>query len=358
MYLKKNFFSLKKTYIFFFITVLFINLSTSDVKSSIFRVNDIEIEEPFETNFNKEQVIDKSFKNAFDQLIKMTVATNQIGKLKNVRISEIKNLIDSFNIKDEKFVQNSYFAKFEVNFNKQNTLLFFEKKNIFPSIPNKKDILILPILIDTEKNSVNLFNQNPFFNEWEKESKKYHLLNYILPTEDIDVINIINKNLNNLEEYNFEQIISKYDFDEYVVSLIYKDKDNYKVFSKIKIKNNVKIYSNTYKNINISQNESLNKLISEMKNTYEDIWKLDNQINRSVKLPINISISSKDYKKTIEFNNFLKNTELVYDFYIKDFNNKKLNYKIIFNGSPKQFLDIVKSNNINVDTNQQSWEIN
>ena len=99
MYLKKNFFSLKKTYIFFFITVLFINLSTSDVKSSIFRVNDIEIEEPFETNFNKEQVIDKSFKNAFDQLIKMTVATNQIGKLKNVRISEIKNLIDSFNIK-------------------------------------------------------------------------------------------------------------------------------------------------------------------------------------------------------------------------------------------------------------------
>ena len=213
-------------------------------------------------------------------------------------------------------------------------------------------------MIDTEKNSVNLFNQNPFFNEWEKEKKKYYLLNYILPTEDIDVINIINKNLKNLEEYNFEQIVEKYDFDEYVVSLIYKNKNNYKVFSKLKIKENIKIYSNFYEKFDISKKENLDQLISNIKNTYEDSWKLDNQINRSVKLPINISISSKNYKKAIEFNNFLKNTELVYNFHIKDFNNKKLNYKIIFNGSPKQFLDIVKSNNINIDTNQQSWEIN
>ena len=132
MCLKKIIFSLKKTYIFFFATVLFINLYIPDVKSSIFRVNDIEIKEPFVANFNKETVIDKSFKKAFDQLIKMSVATNQAKKLKNVKISEIKNLIDSFNIKDEKFIKNIYFAKFEVNFNKQNTLLYFEKKKYFP----------------------------------------------------------------------------------------------------------------------------------------------------------------------------------------------------------------------------------
>ena len=39
----------------------------------------------------------------------------------------------------------------------------FEKKNIFPSIPKKKSIFILPILIDTTNTTVNLFNQNPFF---------------------------------------------------------------------------------------------------------------------------------------------------------------------------------------------------
>jgi len=138
MCLKKLIFSLRKTYIFFFTTVLFLNFSTLDVKSSIFKVNDIEINEPFELNFKKETVIDKAFKEAFSQLIMMTVASNQSKKLNNIKISEIKNLIDSFNIKNEKFIKNSYIANFEVNFNKQNTLLFFEKKTYFHQFLKKK----------------------------------------------------------------------------------------------------------------------------------------------------------------------------------------------------------------------------
>ena len=153
MYLNSFIMNLRKVYIIFFITVLFFNFSTTELKSSIFKVNDIEISEPFELYFKKEKVIDKAFQQAFKRLVKMTVISKESSKLNYIKKSEIKNLIDSFNIKDERFVKNFYSAKFDVNFNKQNTLLFFEKKNVFPSIPNKKDILILPILIDTEKNS-------------------------------------------------------------------------------------------------------------------------------------------------------------------------------------------------------------
>ena len=53
MYLKKIICSLKKTYIFFFITVLFLNFATLDIIASIFKVNDIEITVPFESKFNK-----------------------------------------------------------------------------------------------------------------------------------------------------------------------------------------------------------------------------------------------------------------------------------------------------------------
>ena len=358
MCLKKIILSLKKTYIFFFVTVLFLNFATLNAKSSIFKVEEIVISEPFELNFKKEIVIDKAFTAAFNQLTRMTVESNQLKKLKNTKISEIKNLIDSFNIKDEKFIKNSYVANFEVNFNKQNTLLFYEKKNIFPSIPIKKNILIFPILIDTESKTINLFNQNPFFNEWTQNIHNYHLLNYILPTEDIDVLSALNKNIENLEDYNFMNIVKKYDSDEYIISLIYKEKRNFKIFSKIKINDDVKIYSQAYEDIDILNLDNLNDLINKIKNIYEDNWKLSNQINRSVKLPINVSISSVDYAKNMEFDNFLKTTELVYKFFIKDFNNKKLNYRIIFNGSPKQFLDIAKKKNINVDTSKQIWEIN
>ena len=114
MCLKKIIFSSIKTYIFFLLTVLFLNFSTINVKSSTFKVDDIEISEPFEVNFKKKNVIDKAFKAAFEQLTKMTVVSSQSHKIKDTKISDIKNLIESFNIKNEKFVKDSYLANFEV----------------------------------------------------------------------------------------------------------------------------------------------------------------------------------------------------------------------------------------------------
>ena len=198
MNLNISFLNLRRAYIIFFSTVLFFNFSSTDLKSSIFSVNDIEITEPFELNFKKEKVVDKAFIEAFKRLMKMTVISSEEIKLSRIKNNEIKNLIDSFKIKDERFIKNYYAAKFDVNFNKQNTLLFFEKKNIFPSLPKKKSIFILPILIDTTNTTVNLFNQNPFFFNWLDGTSKHFLLDYILPTEDIDIINTLNQNIENL----------------------------------------------------------------------------------------------------------------------------------------------------------------
>ena len=72
-------------------------------------------------------------------------------------------------------------------------------------------------------------------------------------------------------------------------------------------------------------------MINKIKNIYEDNWKLNNQINRSVKLAINISIISDNYKKNMKFENFLKSNELIAEFFVKYFDNQKVNYKVIFN---------------------------
>ena len=55
---------------------------------------------------------------------------------------------------------------------------------------------------------------------------------------------------------------------------------------------------------------------------------------------------------------FLKNNELVSEFFIKSFNNETLNYKIIFNGSPNKFLKVVEENGIQIDTSKQVWFLN
>ena len=63
-------------------------------------------------------------------------------------------------------------------------------------------------------------------------------------------------------------------------------------------------------------------------------------------------------QKNIKFEKFLSDTEFVSDFFIKDFNNLKINYRIIFNGSPSKFLELCNKNNILINTDSQIWNLN
>ena len=346
---------MKKSYIIFFISVLFLNFTTSDLKSSIFKVNDVEISQPFELNFKKENVTDKAFREAFKRLTRMTIVSNEISKIGKIKNNEIKNLIDSFIIKDEKFIKNSYIANFDVNFNKQNTLLFFEKRNIFPSLPDKKRIFLLPVLIDVDKKTINIFNDNPIFDNWKISNNNYFLLDYTLPTENIDLIKVLNDNIDNLENYEFKRFVKNYNTNDFIICLIYKYKNKIKIFSKVNINNEQKIESIFLENSNLKDEKNINNLILSIKELYENHWKKINQINRSVKLALNISVISSEHEKNSKFEKFLIETEFVSHYFIKDFNNQKINYKIIFNGSPNKFLELCNKFGLSIDTSKQVW---
>ena len=69
--------------------------------------------------FNKNIVIDDGFKKAFSELILLIVSSSDQVKIKKVRLNEIKAMIDSFSIKEEKFVNEVYFVKIGESFNKK-----------------------------------------------------------------------------------------------------------------------------------------------------------------------------------------------------------------------------------------------
>ena len=122
----------RKVYIFFISFVLFIIFFfTTYSNANTFRVPDIEISSPFELNFKKNRVIDIGFKSSFSNLISMITTSGDKNKIKNIKIKEIKSMIDSFKISDEKFINNEYFAKLETTFNKKKILNFLEKKIYF-----------------------------------------------------------------------------------------------------------------------------------------------------------------------------------------------------------------------------------
>ena len=116
-------------------------------------------------------------------------------------------MIESFSIKEEKFINEIYYVNLGVSFNRKKIFNFLERNNIFPSIPLKKKILFIPVIIDEEKKQLLIFSNNKIFKEWNNDIKNFHLIEYILPTEDLEDLNLIKDKFEIIEEYDFKEII-------------------------------------------------------------------------------------------------------------------------------------------------------
>ncbi len=342
--------------LFLIILIIFIKFSTEKVLANSYKVSDIEISEPYNLNFSKEKVIDVAFKNAFEELI-FTLLTSEYYYLnKDVNIKIIKSLIDSFSIVDEKFIDKKYIANFDVNFNKREVLNYLYKNNIYASIPQKKKLFLLPILVDTNQSDISLLSENPFYLNWTKFDKKYHLLDYVLPNEDLDDLNIIKNNIDNLEDYEFKEIITKYQLKDYIIVILFKNEKSIRVLTRIKFNNEFILLNENfpYKSIN----DNIELIINSLKISYENSWKKINLINTSIKLPITISLDSSKFSLIKKFENKIENMDLVYNYYIESFSNNEVIYKIVYNGTPNKFLEEFNPENIKVDLTNNVWKIN
>ena len=242
----------KILYIFFlFLSLNIFFFSTVKCKAKAFDIDNVNISQPFEINFNKNEVIDEGFKKAYQNLIKLILNSSDQKKIKKIKLNEIKGMIESFSIKEEKFINEIYYVNLGVSFNKKKIFSFLERNNIFPSIPLKKRILFIPVIIDEEKKQLLIYSNNKIFKEWNNDIKDSHLIEYILPTEDLDDLNFIKDKFEIIEEYDFKEIISKYNLKDSIISLIFTGKNETRVLSKMNIQNNITIKNQSFSNLDI-----------------------------------------------------------------------------------------------------------
>ena len=99
----------------------------------------------------------------------------------------------------------------------------------------------------------------------------------------------------------------------------------------------------------------IESITNDLKIIYEDYWKKLNQINTSIKLPINIRVRSYDNFKISNFENILYKNDLIYDFSIIKFDKDFIYYQVIFNGTPNNFLKSMEENNLDFNTQNVIW---
>jgi len=351
---KKNYSYL---YIFFLVLVFFFNkFSTNSAISKNYNISDIKVEEVYDISFDKSKVVDKAFNKAFKILFYKLIENKDKSKIDVISLKDKKSLIENFSINDEIFIDNKYIAKFNVQFNKRKVLNYLNYKGLIPSSPIKIKSFILPILVDTNSNELYYLNQNIFYNNWNSNTKNYHLIRYVLPNEDIEDYNIIKKNINNIENYNFKEITEKYNLKNEIILIILKSNSLIRVFSKIKYGKKYFLSNNIYNLGDIENEEEMNGIILNIKDSYEDRWKSINKINTSLELPVKLSIDARNTKLSEKMENNLSSIDLVSDFKIEMFNNEEIIYKIIFNGNPDKLLNIMSLYNFKIDTSKEIWK--
>ena len=345
-------------YIFFLVLIIiFSEFSTNFAKAKNFVINDIEIQEEYDLNFDKIKVVDKAFKKAFEILISKILQSENKSILRSINLNQIKSFVESFSIREEKFVDNNYQAKINVDFNKKDLVNYLNSKGIITSSINSLDVVILPILIDLKKNQIFSYSNNPFFLNWNLNNEKYHQINYVLPNEDIEDFSIIRKNVSDIENYNFNEIFNKYNVKNRILLVLLKQDNLIKVFSKLNLENSEMYINKELKNLNFKDLDQINKAILDLKDDYENKWKSLNKINTSIILPIRLSIDSNNFTLSNNLENYLNEVDLISNYKIENFNSKQIIYKIIFNSTPDKFLKIMESAKFKIDTSKDIWKL-
>ena len=73
------------------------------------------------------------------------------------------------------------------------------------------------------------------------------------------------------------------------------------------------------------------------------------------KLPLTIRVNNKDQIKLSEFEIVLEEMDLVYDFLIQKFNKDYIFYEVIYNGTPKTFLEAMRKKKFDINTQKKIW---
>ena len=72
-------------------------------------------------------------------------------------------------------------------------------------------------------------------------------------------------------------------------------------------------------------------------------------------MPISIKLDSKNYELSSKFEDVLNEMDLINNFSIISFNKNFIVYELIFNGTPKNFINIMKEKNFNFNTQNKIW---
>ena len=203
-----------------------------------------------------------------------------------------------------------------------------------------------------------MFSNNYFYKNWNLNiNTENDFIEYILPIENLEDIELFRKNSSNLENLDIKKLLSNYNLDNYIFAVIEVDKKEIKVFIKGLVSEN-----NVTKNIKLMEqgNEdknSQNLIITEIKNQIYEIWKQQNLIDVRTPSFLNIILDINNKTDLLKLREALEDIDLIESHNVLELNRSYAKIKIKYFGKINKLKIKFKENGIKTNISNNQWKL-
>jgi|TARA_A100001015_G_scaffold116482_1_gene129270 hypothetical protein len=337
-----------------FILVVFFKTGTLFSQNNLFNVNNIELKK--KDKITNSRLADQAVRKGFDQLTNRILLKRDIEKLSDLKFSLIKQLVAYYQITNvSKENDKEELVNFSVTFDKDKIHDIFYKRGISYSEILDKELYILPLL--TKENEIFIFNNNFFYENWNRIYDN-DLIEFILPLENIEIIQKINNYENNLINLNVADLFQEYNQKNLALILIDKNKfGDKKIYIKSIIQGK-KISKNLdLKKQKLSADKFNEKTIIEIKKELINIVKSKNLIDIRTPFFLNAKLELNKKSNLVKLNSRVDKIDSIENIYVQEFNKDYMKLKIKYLGNLEKIINQLNKENIELQLINDQWVI-
>ncbi len=337
-----------------FILIVFLKTETLLSDNYLFNVNNIEVKK--KDKITNIQLADKAIKKGFSSLLSKILLNDDISKLSDLNFSSIKQLVTYYQVADiseEKKTEG--LLNFSITFDKDKIHNLFYQRGISYSEIIDKELYILPILL--KKNEIFVFNNNYFYEKWAK-IKQDDLIEFILPLENIEIIQNINKNKNNLISLNLNNLFKEYINKNFAIILI-EDNNSFseKIFIKASIQGKIISKSFNIKNEQKNREKFYENIIISSKKELIDMVKSKNLIDIRTPSFINARLNLNKKSNYVKLSEKIISIDSIENIYVQEFNKDYMELRIKYLGKLDKIINQLKKESIKLGLVNDRWVI-
>ena len=336
------------------ILIVFLKTETLLSENKLFNVNNILLEKKDKSS--NIALANEAIKKGFNQLITKILLKEDSDRLSDLNFLEIKQLVTYYqisNVPDKKNKEN--LVNFSVTFDKDKIHELFYKRGISYSEILDKELYILPII--NYKNEIFIFNNNFFYENWNKIYEN-DLIEFILPLENIEIIQKININRNNLIDLNIVDLFLEYSNKNIAVVIIEKNKTNTeKVYIKTIIQGKNISRSLNLKKKNLKTEEFYKRIITETKKELINLVKSKNLIDIRTPSFLNVKLDLNKKSNLVKLNSRVQKIDIIENITVKEFNKDYMSLRIKYLGKLEKIIDQLKKEKIDLQLINDQWII-